>query len=158
IGFGYRALRKRQSLALTGVLMGLTFLAHFIYGYIAALSLCVLAILPDADGTRVARIPRTVWIGCIAGVVAAFELVPLIMDGPIINPSRWEYAWKWDSFGAGQVLKLLFTGELLDHGRFPVLTLLFFGGAIVCARSKTPARTFLIASGAFWILLLFGRP
>ncbi|MGH9558595.1 MAG: hypothetical protein ACRD30_05095, partial [Bryobacteraceae bacterium] len=39
IGFGYRAIRRGRPLALSGILLGLTFLAHFIYGYIGALTI-----------------------------------------------------------------------------------------------------------------------
>ena len=68
-------------------------------------------------------------VGAVALLLSAFQLAPLLLDGSNINHSRWEPVWKWDSFGAGQVLKWLFTGELLDHGRLPVLTLLALGGA-----------------------------
>jgi hypothetical protein len=165
IGFGYRAIRKGQSLAWTGVLVGLTFLAHFIYGYIAAITLCLLAVLPQSEIPRRARILRTVWIGAIAFLVASFELIPLLLDGAIINHSRWEPVWKWESFGAGKVTKLLFTGELLDHNRLPVLTLLALAGLIVYLRAargryfeRYPARTFIVAAAALWLLLFFGRP
>lgn len=164
IAFGYGAIRRGRSLAWTGVLVGLTLLAHFIYGYIAAITLCLLAVLPDRDAPRRARILRTVWIGAVAFAVSAFELLPLVLDNSIINHSRWEPVWKWDSFGATEVMKLLFTGDLLDYGRFPIFTLLALAGAIVYFRElrgqpwKFPARTFIIASAAFWILVFFGRP
>src|SRR5580704_8320644 len=45
IGFAYRAIRSGRSLALTGFLLGLTFLAHFIYGYIGALTVCLLSVM-----------------------------------------------------------------------------------------------------------------
>ena len=41
----------------------------------------------------------------------------LLRDGSLINHSRWEPVWKWDSFGAGPVLKQLFTGDLLERSR-----------------------------------------
>jgi hypothetical protein len=65
----------------------------------------------------------------VALLLSAFQLAPMLIDGANINHSRWEAVWKWDSFGAGQVLQWLFTGELLDHGRLPVLTLLALAGA-----------------------------
>ncbi len=164
IGFGYNAIRRARRLAWTGVLLGLTFVAHFIYGYIAAITLCLLALLPDRETARRARILRTAWIGAIAFVVAAFEILPLFTDGAIINHSRWEPPWKWDSFGATETLKLFFSGELLDHNRLPVLTLLVLAGAAYCVfevrkhPGRFPARSFIVASAALWFLLLFGRP
>src|SRR5579862_4801883 len=164
IGFGYSALRRGRSLAWTGVLVGLTLLAHFIYGYIAAITLCLLALLPDREVPRRARILRTAWIGVIAFAVSAFELLPLVLDSSIINHSRWEPVWKWDSFGAPEVMKLLLTGDLLDYGRFPMFSLLALAGVVVYVRElrghpwRFPARTFIVASAALWILLFFGRP
>jgi Dolichyl-phosphate-mannose-protein mannosyltransferase len=163
IGFGYNAIRRGRLLAWTGMLLGLTFLAHFIYGYIAALTVCLLAIMPDSE-SRLVRIGRTVWVGAIALAVAAFELVPLMLDGAIINHSRWENPWKWDSFGAGQVVKWMFSGDLLDHGRLPILSALALAGVAfffrdrVTKQMKYPARTFVLLGAALWILMFFGRP
>ena len=98
IGFAYRAIRGGRTVALTGVLLGLTFLSHFIYGYIGALTVCLLALMPDPESPRATRIGRTIWIGAIAFLVSAFELLPLLLDGSIINHSQWESVWKWDSF------------------------------------------------------------
>ncbi len=163
IGFGYSAILRGRRLALTGLLVGLTFLAHFIYGYIAALTICLLALMPGAE-SRAARIGRTVWVGAVALAVSAFELIPLLLDSPIINHSRWENAWKWDSFGAKQVLKYAFSGDLLDHGRLPVMSGLALAGAAfyfrdrISKRAQAPARRFVLLGAALWILMLFGRP
>jgi hypothetical protein len=164
IGFAYRSIRGGRWLAVTGLLLGLTFLSHFIYGYIGAMTVCLLALMPDATPRRV-RIGRTIWVGAIAFLVSAFKLLPLWLDGSIINHSRWEPAWKWDSFGARKVMSWLLTGDLLDHGRLPVLTLLALAGVAIYIRdvvdlgkSKDPERTFILLGAALWILMFFGRP
>ena len=164
IGFAYGAIRHGRRMALTGILLGLTFLSHFIYGYIAALTVCLLAVMPDPETPRAIRIGRTAWVGAIAFALSAFELFPLMLDSSIINHSRWENTWKWDSFGAGQVLKWMLSGELLDHGRLPVLSLLAMAGAALVVfdflrdRSKRPERTFIALGSVLWILMFFGRP
>lgn len=162
IGFGYRALRRGTGLAVAGILTGLTFLAHFIFGYMAALTLCLLALIPNRETPLLTRAARTAWIGAIAFILAAFELLPLLLDSAIINHSRWEPVWKWDSFGAGPVMKLLLTGDILDHGRFPVMTLLAVTGLVVYlldrSVNKYPARTFIALGAALWLLMFFGRP
>jgi hypothetical protein len=145
-------------------MLGLTCLAHLIYGYMAAVSLCLLAVMPDDAVSRRIRIRRTLQLGVAAALLTAFQLVPMLIDRANINHSRWESAWKWDSFGASQVLRWLFTGELLDHGRLPILTALAFGGAgllIWLAKKRQPvgaAHTFALLGAAFWILMFFGRP
>ena len=58
-------------MVLAGVLVGMTFLSHLIYGYMAALSLILLAALPDAT-PRVSRMWRTL---CVGAAAAALLLV-----------------------------------------------------------------------------------
>src|SRR5439155_12258775 len=45
MGLAFGAVRRGRYLVLTGALVGLTFLAHMIYGYMAALSICLLAVI-----------------------------------------------------------------------------------------------------------------
>jgi hypothetical protein len=164
IGFAFQGIRQGRRLALGGVLLGLTFLSHFIYGYIGALTVCLIAVLPDPEVSRPLRIARTAWLGVIAFLLAAFELAPMLRDGGFINHSRWELAWKWDSFGAGKVLQWLFTGDLLDHGRLPVLSLLALAGAgaMWWDHRRTgpvcPAYRFVLYGAVLWVLMFFGRP
>src|SRR5262245_36671812 len=80
LGLGYRAIRQGRQLTLAGAMLGLTFLAHFIYGYIGALSLCLLSIMPDREVPRAPRIRRTVWVGVASVALAAFQLAPLLLD------------------------------------------------------------------------------
>jgi hypothetical protein len=163
IGLAFRAIRGGRLLAVTGVLLGLTFLAHFVYGYIAGLTICLIALLPAADTAL--RVRRTIRVGAIALLVSAFELVPLLLDGAIINHSRYEPLWKWDSVGALGVMGLLLTGDLLDHGRLPLLTILALAGVVFYFRDvmsihkrRTPAETFIVLGAILWILMFFGRP
>ena len=162
IGFAFRALGGGKRLQLTGVLLGLTFLCHFVYGYIGAVSICLLAVMPGSPA-RALRIRRTAWVAVTAFLLAAFQLAPLFLDGAWINHSRWEPAWKWDSFGGGQVAQWLVTGELLDHGRLPVLTLLALLGVLLAFRESRaakmdPSRRFVLFGAALWILMFCGRP
>jgi hypothetical protein len=161
LGFGFRSLRRGTGATLAGVLLGLTFLTHVIFGYMGALSLALLSILPDADSPRIARIVRTIRIGAVAIALSAFQLLPLILDGPTMNHSRWEPGWKWDSFGAAATLEYLFTGRMLDAGRLPVLSLAALAGFVLLIRRwpiASLAERFAGSGAVFWILLLFGRP
>jgi hypothetical protein len=163
LGLAYQAIRRGKHLVLAGAMLGLTALAHLIYGYIGTLSVILLAVMPD-EITRRVRISRTVVVGATALLLTAFQLVPLWTDRSTINHSRWEAAWKWDSFGVGQVLKWLFSGELLDHGRLPVLTVLAFGGVgvvlwnVAKRRQACAVHMFVFLGAAFWTLMFFGRP
>ncbi|MBZ5677905.1 MAG: glycosyltransferase family 39 protein [Acidobacteriia bacterium] len=163
LGLAFQAVRKGRRFVLTGAMLGLTCMAHLIYGYMAALSIVLLAVLPDAEVGRRVRILRTLLVGSTAVMLAAFQLVPLILDAGNINHSRWEPVWKWDSFGAEQGLKWLFTGELLDHGRWPVLTALAFASAglfvwtAIKRRPTCAIHQFVVAGAALWTVMFFGR-
>jgi hypothetical protein len=163
LGLAFGAIRRGRQLVLTGAVLGLTFLAHLIYGYMGAVSICLLAAMPDAETPRRVRWGRTAVVGALALLLSAFQLAPLLLDSASINHSRWESVWKWDSFGAGQVITWLFTGELLDHGRLPVLTALAFAGAglwLWSWRKQKPvpaAHAFILLGATFWTLVFFGR-
>jgi uncharacterized membrane protein len=163
LGLAFYSIRQGKRIVLTGAVLGLTFLAHLIYGYMGAVSLCLLAIIPDRETARSVRLRRVAVAGLAALLICAFQLVPLLLDGGRINHSRWEPAWKWDSFGVGQVIEWLFTGELLDHGRLPVLSLLALASIILFIWQwrrggvNSTAHTFLLSGAALWTLLFFGR-
>lgn len=163
LGLAFRAVRLGRRLVLTGAMLGLTFLAHLIYGYMGAISVCLLAAMPDAEIPRWVRFRRTLVVGAVALLLSAFQLATLLLDHSNINHSRWESVWKWNSFGASQVITWLFSGELLDHGRLPVLTGLAFAGAVLWVwywRKQKPtvaAHGFLLLGATFWTLVFFGR-
>jgi hypothetical protein len=164
IGFGYRAVTYGRRFTLAGILLACAFLSHFVCGYIGAVSLCLLVVVPIRGVTASLRTVRILRVGAVSLLVAAFQFIPLLRDSGIINHSRWEPSWKWDSFGATQILKWLFTGELLDHGRLPVLTALAFGAVILLLcrwrreQRVTSEHWFVLGGAAVWILLYFGRP
>jgi hypothetical protein len=129
-----------------------------------ALSVCLLALVPGAGIPRVRRLRRLLWIGAVALFLSAFQLVPLWIDHALINHTPQDQLWKVDSFGAPQVMQWLATGQLLDSGRFPILSLLVLAGLIVLGlrffspRGMDLAGKFAVTGAALWILLFFGRP
>jgi hypothetical protein len=164
LGVAFRAIRSGRSLTLAGLLLGLTFIAQFIYGYMAAVTICLMTVTADRTVPWTNRVARTAAIGAVAIMISAFQLLPLIEDGRLINPMRPVESWKSDSFGASAVLTALFTGQILDHGRIPILSVLALVGIGVIVwrwrrTRKIDATDRLLLSGAvFWTLLLFGRP
>ena len=104
------------------------------------------------------------WIGGVALLLSAFQLVPLWIDRAIINRTPQDQVWKSDSFGAAKVMEWLVTGQLMDNGRFPILSLLVLAGLIVLwlrffsPRGMELAGKFAVAGAALWLLLFFGRP
>ncbi|MCU1237349.1 MAG: hypothetical protein JWP63_5316, partial [Candidatus Solibacter sp.] len=164
IGLAWRAVRTGKWIVLAGAMLGLTMLAHLVYGWMGALCVCLMALLPDAGIPRRPRIVRTLQIGVVAALLSAFQLLPILQDGYLINRSRVEQLEKYDSYGAAKVLTWLFTGRIMDNGRLPAISLLAFAGAALLlwryrtTRKIAASERFVLAGALFWILVFFGRP
>jgi hypothetical protein len=158
-GLTWRAVTRGRYYAVAAVALALTIACHFITGYLALLTVGVWVIVARAGFFR--RVGRAALVAGGSLLVASWVLVPLIGD------TKWSAQTEYyrgsifnDSYGARKVLGWLFRGEIFDGKRFPVITLLFFLGVIVCiarARADIRARALL---GAFTLslLLFFGRP
>jgi hypothetical protein len=84
--------------------------------------------------------------------------IPFFAQPGYINVSPYLEREKFDSFGAAAIVPWLVTGDLLDHGRLPVLTALLAAGivATVVTRSRLLVLTLILFVG--WLFLYFGRP
>jgi Gpi18-like mannosyltransferase len=158
-GLSWRAVSRGNRYAAAAAAIAFTIAFHFITGYLALLTVAAWVIVL---GSR--NFPQRVMRGAVVGlgglVIAAWVLVPLISDAKYVTESAYYTGTIFnDSYGARKELGWLFTGKLFDSGRFPIITLLFFAGFVVCvarARREVRARALL---GAFVLSLLlwFGR-
>ena len=139
-------------LALTGLV-----LSQLLYAYMMAISAVVVA-LGASWRLLPLRTARLGAVGLAAGLTAAYMIVPAAASGYWLNKSPYLETYKYDSFGAGPILQWLVTGQLLDSGRLPVLTILLATG--IAASVLTRSRPALVALGLFavWLVLYFGRP
>lgn len=146
--------------------LGAIWLCHVVLGYVACLLSLVVLLRPEARGQagRVAVRLAAIYAG--VAIVAAYLLLPTLLESRWLSHSVWEPIEYWDSYGARKVLAALVSGGLLDGQRIPVLTILAGIGGVLAARSWLGRRGdaeqgFLIASlGMFTLglLLFFGRP
>jgi len=146
--------------------LGATWLCHLVIGYIACLLSLVTLLRPEARGQawRVTLRLGAVFAG--VAIVAAYLLLPTLLEGHWLSRSLWEPPEYWNSYGAARALRALATGGLLDGDSVPVLTVLAGLGAVLAARSwlsrhDDAERGFAItALGTFilGLLLFFGRP
>ncbi|HZY60757.1 MAG TPA: hypothetical protein VFE56_13410 [Candidatus Binataceae bacterium] len=157
LGLAARAIDTGRWRITAAILIAATAMSHLIFGYVAILSVVVIALVgtPETRGRRVAR--AGLIVGLTLALIAWF-VVPLLRVSAEVNRSRWDDVWKFDSWGAAVILRELVRGHLLDDGRAPALTLALLGGAIVAAvkwRDRVARR--LLALTAVWLLLFFGR-
>jgi hypothetical protein len=164
---GYTALRTGRGIFWAVLLLAATLLSHLVYGYMAFLSLGLLAFLPffgpraDEDRPRQVwqRVKRWMLLLILVVLVTAYFVVPFLLDRAYMNRSVWEDPGKYDAYGWQWTLGALVRGELFDFGRFPSLTLLAGLGLIVCLwRWREERYRVPVVLTLAWLLLYCGRP
>jgi hypothetical protein len=157
-GFSWRAMRDGRGYFPAVLFTALTMAMHFETGYLA---LAVLLVWPLVAGRPlVLRVRRAAVL--LAGVLLASAWVTV----PLLQQERWASVNEVlhgtslvNGYGAHQVLVWLFSGQLLDDGRLPVITVLAavgFGLAWLAWPSAPDGRALLIALGVC-LLFAFGR-
>jgi hypothetical protein len=133
-------------------------LSHLLYAYMLAITAIVLLLFGASRANIKTRIGRFAVVGGVSAAAASYMWLPFFMHSAYVNASPYLERYKYDSFGAGPILSWLVSGDLLDHGRLPVLTLLLAVG-VICSL-VTRARLPLLALSLFgiWLILYFGRP
>lgn len=158
-GLSFRAIAWGRWVAWAALAVAMTVAVHLLTGYLALLSLGVLALLRP---TRLpVRVLRAAVVGAGALLIAAWVVVPLLADRAFTIQDEFSRGRVfYDSFGARQILSWAVSGELLDRDRFPVLTVLAAVGLLVALlRSRRDERTrAVLALGLLSLLLFFGRP
>jgi len=90
-------------------------------------------------------------------IAIAYLLIPMQLDSPYHAHSTYDFPEKWDSYGFRYITTHFLNGDILDHGRMPVVTVLAVLG-LFFAFSKRALRYRWAAAGAvIWFLLYFGR-
>jgi len=157
-GFTYRALSSLRSAFLAVLFIMVTVALHYETGYLAFVPLLVWPFILPSDLWR--RLGRSVVLGGAALLASAWVIVPLIQQ------SHWaarnqvlEGTGLENGYGASQMLSWLFSGNLYDNGRWPIVTLLVAVGIGVCLarwRSFPPGRA-LVTIWVVTLVMTFGR-
>lgn len=126
----WRAVSKGRGYAIAAFVLGLTIACHFLTGYFALLALGVWILVYPPEILR--RIGRAAAVGIGGALVAAWVVVPLLADSKYAARTEYNVGTFWaDSHGFSKVIGWLFGGELFDHGRWPVITVLLGIGTVV---------------------------
>jgi hypothetical protein len=147
-------------------LLSATWLSHLVLGYIACLLSLVVLLRPESAGRRMAVALRLGAVFAGVAIVAAYLLLPTVLESRWLARSVLEPAEYWDSYGARHVLTALVTGGLLDGNRIPVLTILAGLGALLTGASLVQHRhgradgfaSAALGMFALALMLYFGRP
>jgi hypothetical protein len=157
-GLSWRAIRDGRRFFSAIALTSLTIALHFETGYLAR---APLLIWPVVAGVPV--VTRVCCAGLLLGgslLACAWVIVPLLDQREWASTNELLHGTGLaNGYGAGRVLGWLVSGQLLDQGRLPVVTLFAaLGLAVACARCTrdTNARAMLVVLAA-GLLLSFGR-
>jgi hypothetical protein len=157
-GWSWRAIRDGRGYLAAILLTALTVALHFETGYLALSALIVWPLV--AGRPLAARLRRAAVLLGGSLLAASWVIVPLLEQRPwaAVNEPLQTTA-DVNGYGAHQVLDWLFTGQLLDSGRLPVVTVLAalgFALAWLAWSSDADARA-LLAALAMCLLFAFGR-
>jgi hypothetical protein len=157
-GWSWRAIRDGRAYFRAVLLTALTVALHFETGYLA---LSVLLVWPLVAGRPLAaRLRRAAVLLGGSLLASAWVIVPLVQQRPWASVNEpLQGTGLVNGYGARQVLGWLFTGQLLDSGRLPVITVLAalgFALAWLAWSSDANGRVLLAAFGVC-LLFAFGR-
>jgi hypothetical protein len=157
-GCGWRAIRDGCGYLRAVLFTALTVALHFESGYLA---LSVLLVWPLVAGRPLlVRVRRAAVLLGGSVVAVAWVIVPLIAQrGWAAVNQPLQGTRLVNGYGARQVLDWLVSGQLLDHDRLPVVTVLAavgFGLAWLAWSTDTDARALLVALGVC-LVFAFGR-
>jgi Bacterial membrane protein YfhO len=157
-GYSWRAIRDGRGYFRAVLFTALTVALHFETGYLA---LSVLLLWPLVAGRTLApRLRRAALLLGSSLLATAWVTIPLLdhRNWAAVNES-FQHTGLVDGYGAHQVIEWIVTGQLLDHGRLPVITVfaaLGLGLAWLAWSSDVDGRALLIAL-AVCLLFAFGR-
>ena len=157
-GWSWRAIRDGRGYLAAVLATALTVALHFETGYLA---LAVLLVWPLVAGRPLAaRLRRAAIVLGGSLLASAWVIVPLLQQ------RRWaavneplQGSGLVNGYGARQVLDSLVTGQLLDSGRLPVVTVFAALGLALAwlAWSSDAGARALLAALAVCLLFAFGR-
>ena len=157
-GFTYRALSSLRAALPAVIFIMLTVALHYETGYLAFVPLVVWPFIVPADLWR--RLVRSLALGAAALAASTWVIVPLL------DQAHWaarnevlEGTGLENGYGARQILSWLFSGQLYDAGRWPVVTVLVGAGIVACIcrwRTSLAGRA-LVSIWVVTLLMTFGR-
>ena len=157
-GFTYRAVSSLRAALPAVLFIMVTVALHYETGYLAFVPLVVWPFIVPSDLWR--RLGRSLALGAAALAASAWVIVPLL------DQAHWaarnevlEGTGLENGYGARQILSWLFSGQLYDAGRWPVVTVLVGAGIVACVRRwrTSLAGRALVSIWVVTLLMTFGR-
>lgn len=87
----------------------------------------------------------------------SYFIIPFFLYGEFRNFSFWDSWWKFNSYGANQVIVWFLNGNLFDFGRFSTITLAAIFGFFLSFLQKDKRLKFFASLFFLYTALFFGR-
>lgn len=165
LAVAYQTIRTGQGYFWATLLLSATLMSHILYGYMAFLTLGLLAFVPIAPTTFDKSLAlgilqhwkRLIVLFVLVVSVTLYFIIPFVLDQE--HFANFDVNQKTrDSFGHVVILEALVKGNLFDINRIPVFSILVVAGIGVCIfnwhKTYYLIPLFIIV---LWLLLFFGR-
>lgn len=154
----HRVLERGTGYAAAVVACAALVLSHLVYAYMMAVAAIVFLLIGLNRANVRVRIVRLAVPTLLAAAVTSYFWLPFLLSKGYLSVSPYLQRWKYDSFGAGDILTWLVNGDLLDYGRLPVLTVLLAIGITAAIVDRTRTAWLALVLLLLWLVLYFGRP
>jgi hypothetical protein len=164
--YAYRFIEEGRGVLMFGLCTFFAVGAHILSAYVLGGTLVLSSLfLVISSGKPAALVCwRGVKLLAMFSLVTAHQWVFIVFDRALIHRSVFEPEWKFSSHGIDWVLSRLFTGNLFDDGRLPVVTVLALLGVSLGvsrwgqrqASGRHGAAGFLACAFLVWTSLFCG--
>jgi Gpi18-like mannosyltransferase len=154
----YELLHGGRGLIRAVLVVSALVLSHLIYAYMTAITVVVLFFF-GLDRTNLRdRLVRLSVTAVAVALITSYMWLPFLLDRAYLDVTQpYLPRWRFDSFGIGPIVSWLATGDLLDHGRWPVLTLLLVTGIVTTLVRRDRLSLLGLVLLIVWVVLWSGR-
>ena len=162
LAMSFRVLTHGKGYFWSVVLLAATLMSHLMYGYMAFLTLGILAFIGVIEVSNrqslvagmILRWRRLITLFILVLAVTSYFLIPVFLDREFFNASVFTAQVIKDSFGHQMVLRSFIGGDLFDWDRFPSFTILVSAGIGICViRWREKRHLIPVAIFFLWLTL-----
>jgi hypothetical protein len=157
LGCLYRLVNKGTGYTLTVAACSALVLSHLLYSLMMLPTALVVLLAGLNRSNAPARIKRLGIAAVATGAITSYFWIPFFLNKQYFGASPYEDPTHFNSFGVKTIMNWLVQGELLDHGRLPILTVLLAIGILSALAARTRPALLLVVLFVVWLAFYFGN-